>query len=213
MYLSLLKLNPSFRKTRELLINPYILHQAVYRAFPDKEDGGPGRVLYRIDQNQRSGGISLLVQSKKEMDWEKAHYLDECLSEKVEYKPWAPAITDGQRLYFRLRANPSIKKQVEGKKNGYRLGLLREEDQLRWLRKKAAENGFTVETCRVIPEGIIYDEKGQADKSKLRHYAVRFEGVLRVTDTDVFNNTLTSGIGPAKGFGFGLLSIAPVRGN
>jgi len=212
MYLSLLKLNPSLRKTRELLVNPYTLHQAVYHAFPDKSDGGPGRVLYRIDQNQHSGSVSLLVQSEETPDWTKANYLGECLLEKAKFKPFAPRIMDGQHLYFRLRANPSVKKQVEGKKNGYRMGLLREVDQLKWLHKKAEESGFTVVTCQAMPEGIIHDERGQEDRGKLRHYAVRFEGLLKVVNLDIFTATLNNGIGSAKGFGFGLVSIAPVRG-
>ncbi len=211
MYLSRLKLNPSVRKTREMLINPYTLHQAVYRAFPDKADGGPGRVIYRIDETQRSGAVSLLVQSEKEPDWYRADYLGECLLEKAECKPVSPTVVKGQRLYFRLRANPSVKKQAEGKKNGYRMGLLREEDQLRWLHRKAEQSGFTLVTCQAVPEGIICDERGQADGGKLRHYAVLFEGVLKVVNPDIFTITLRNGIGSAKGFGFGLLSVAPVR--
>lgn len=212
MYLSLLKLNPSLRKTRELLVNPYTLHQAVYRAFPDKTDGGPRRVLYRIDQNQRSAIISLLVQSEKAPDWNKADYLIECLLQKPESKPFTPHIVNSQSLYFRLRANPSVKKQADGKANGYRVGLLREEDQLKWLHKKAEESGFTIVACRTTPEGIIHDERGQADKEKLRHYAVRFDGELKVNNPEIFTTSLHNGIGPAKGFGFGLLSIAPVKG-
>jgi hypothetical protein len=42
------------------------------------------------------------------------------------------------------------------------------------------------------------------------HLAVLFEGLLRVTDKDAFLETLTHGIGPAKAFGFGLLSVAAV---
>lgn len=212
MYLSLLKLNPSNGKTRELMINPYTLHQAVYRAFPDKKVGAPGRVLYRVDKNKRNGAVSLLVQSEKRPDWTKAEYLYTCLDEKAVYKPFAPAVIDGQDLYFRLRANPSVKKQGEGKKNGYRLGLLREEDQLDWMQKKAKESGFSLVSCRAIPEGILHDETGSLDKGKLRHYAVRFEGLLKVLDAALFTDKLKNGIGPAKGFGFGLLSIASVRG-
>jgi len=211
MYLSLLKLDPSPRKVREMMINPYTLHQTVYRALPDKTDGGPGRALYRIDQNRHTGAISLLVQSEKKPDWPKVDYLSECLSGEVKTKPYAPEVENGQRLYYLLRANPSVKKQVEGKKNGCRLGLLREEDQLRWLQQKAEKNGFTIITCRTVPEGIIKNERGQADGNKLRHYAVRFEGILEVADPDVFTVALQCGIGPAKGFGFGLLSIAPVK--
>ncbi len=212
MYLSLLKLNIALRKTREMLMNPYTLHQAVYRAFPDESNGGLGRVLYRVDQSRCSEAVSLLVQSEKPPDWTKADFLRECLLEKEMCKQLDLNVKNGQYLHFLLRANPCVKKQAEGKRNGYRMGLLREEDQVKWFHKKADESGFTVVNCEAIPEGIIHDERGHADQGKLRHYAVRFKGTLKVVNPETFTATLNSGIGPAKGFGFGLLSIAPVRG-
>jgi CRISPR system Cascade subunit CasE len=39
--------------------------------------------------------------------------------------------------------------------------------------------------------------------------SVRFEGHLTVTDETAFAETLSSGVGSGKAFGFGLLSIAP----
>ena len=42
----------------------------------------------------------------------------------------------------------------------------------------------------------------------MTHQAVRFEGVLQVVDPVAFQQTLRCGIGSAKGFGFGLLSLA-----
>jgi len=210
MYLSLLKLNPAPRKTRDMLVNRYTLHQSVYRAFPDGTAGGPGRVLYRLDHDRRTGLVSLLVQSEKRPEWLRADYLNECLAGEAQTKPYAPEVKEGQRFYFLLRANPSVKKQTEGKRNGYRLGLLREQDQLEWLRQKAATNGFSVLSCRAIPEGIIHSESGGKDRI-LRHYAVRFEGKLEVVDAVRFDAALNDGIGSAKGFGFGLLSIAPLR--
>jgi hypothetical protein len=38
-----------------------------------------------------------------------------------------------------------------------------------------------------------------------------FEGTFRVKNVAVLKGLLESGIGPAKAFGFGLLSVAPVR--
>ena len=38
-----------------------------------------------------------------------------------------------------------------------------------------------------------------------------YEGILEVTNADNFRDTLVRGIGPAKAFGFGLLSVAPIR--
>lgn len=207
MYLSRLKLDPSLRKTRELLISPYTLHQSVYRAFPDKADGGPSRVLYRLDPDRRSRTISLLVQSEKSPHWERADYLGECLRESYESKPYNPTFPSGQRLSFRLRANPTVKKQAEGKNNGYRLGLLREEDQVKWLERKAITNGFSLLDCRVVPEGIAQDDRGRAAQDKVRHFGVLFEGTLKVTDPIRFVDAIRNGIGPAKGFGFGLLSV------
>lgn len=210
MYLSSLTLDASKRITREIYINPYTLHQAVFRAFPDKLEDGPGRVLYRLDTH--NGNFTLLVQSEKLPNWIKAEILSECLAEPVKTKLFAPKFGIGQQLYFLLRANPSVKKDTEGKKNGYRIGLLREEDQMHWLSKKAKTSGFSVVSCIVIPEGIAQNERGKEGKGKLRHYAVRFNGILQVVEPDLFIETVQKGIGPAKGFGFGLLSLAPLKG-
>lgn len=43
-------------------------------------------------------------------------------------------------------------------------------------------------------------------------FSVRFDGILTVTDQALFRTTLEKGIGSAKGFGFGLLSIAHCEG-
>ena len=42
-----------------------------------------------------------------------------------------------------------------------------------------------------------------------RFFAMRFDGLLGVTDPVQFLEALRAGIGSAKGFGFGLLSLAP----
>ena len=209
MYLSRLKLNPSARKTRELMISPYQLHQAIYHAFPKD---GAGRVLYRIDENQRLGTISLLVQSEKEPDWQEAKYLTLCLLDKAEFHFFTPDLKRGRTLFFRLRANPSVKKQEDGKKNGYRVGLIQEKDQLAWLNRKSEKGGFSIVSCRIIPEGIAHDDRSGAVSDKLRHFSVCVEGVLKVTDETIFTETVKNGIGSAKGFGFGLLSLAPLKG-
>lgn len=52
---------------------------------------------------------------------------------------------------------------------------------------------------------------GRRGTGQLTFGAVLFEGRLRVTDADLFRAALASGIGPAKAYGFGLLSIAPAR--
>jgi len=45
----------------------------------------------------------------------------------------------------------------------------------------------------------------------MQWWSVLFEGSFRLNDLGALKNLLESGIGPAKAFGFGLLSIKPVR--
>ena len=117
----------------------------------------------------------------------------------------------GQAFYFRLRANPTIKKFMNNKP--MRLGILRESDQIEWLRRKGATDGFAILNYRITPEGMVKNEKrNDIEKFSLNMLSVRFDGKLKITDSDLFRKALECGIGSAKGFGFGLLSIAPVRG-
>ena len=44
----------------------------------------------------------------------------------------------------------------------------------------------------------------------MQFWSVLFEGVFIVEDTSALRDLMLSGIGPAKAFGFGLLSVAPV---
>ncbi len=143
----------------------------------------------------------------------------------------------GQVLSFRLRANPTkrIAKDTRfaGALRGKRVGLLREEEQIAWLIRKGRERergvpgGFEIlmrdvenrdggitqlPRVSVRPEGKQRGLKVEAGRShEMRHLAVRFDGLLRITDAAAFRETLTRGIGSAKAFGFGLLSVAPPR--
>lgn len=205
MYLSLLKLNHRSRKAMTETSRPYELHRSLMRAFPNHENGGPGRVLFRLDIDHREGDISVLVQSENKPDWTT---LDGSGGFFLEQKcrDFNPSVAAGQVLFFRLRANPTKREKQSGK----RLGILREDDQIKWLHLKAKEGGFEVVSLTVIPEGIAHDKMtdGVDSKHNLSLLSVRFEGVLKVTDSHIFRQTLKCGIGSAKGLGFGLLSIA-----
>lgn len=207
MYLSLLKLNPSSRKVRVEAYRPYELHRSIMHAFPDKNNGGPGRVLFRLDIDQKTGNMSVLVQSEKKPDWTSLDNSGNFLLQPSQSKIFEPSISAGQVLYFRLRANPTVKR------NDKRLGILTEEEQIKWLQRKGEDSGFVVVSLSVVPEGIAHDKTtdSSANQHDLSLLSVRFEGVLKVTDAQIFRKTVEKGIGSAKGFGFGLLSVASVR--
>ena len=109
---------------------------------------------------------------------------------------------NGQLLQFRLRANPTVKR------DGKRLGLYTENEQTKWLLRKAECGGFKVLHVVLKSAG---KRKATTNGAGATFVAITFEGVLSVTDADKFAQTLESGIGSAKGFGFGMLSVAPAR--
>jgi len=178
-------------------------------AFPGKSAGRPGRVLFRLDIDRETGNVSVLVQSEKEPDWSKLSgatgFITECKSKQFD-----PELVKGQVLRFRLRANPT--KRI--KDSGKRQGVLGEEAQIDWLRQKSSQNGFEIIDATVMDEGFAEDKMTDTNDRKhdLTILSTRFDGLLRVREPDTFRQTIEQGIGSGKGFGFGLISIAPYRG-
>ncbi|NSW58710.1 MAG: type I-E CRISPR-associated protein Cas6/Cse3/CasE [Armatimonadetes bacterium] len=208
MYLSRLILDPRSRQVRAELLNPYEMHRTLLRAFRAKRDAAG--VLYRVESDRRTGVPTALVQSAIEPDWSALTQLDRYLLatdlDNPAYKQLTPAFSTGQVLQFRLRANPTVKR------DGKRLGLLEEQAQAAWLARKAEGGGFRILSCAIVPEGLGSAAKhDRGHRVQVSHFAVRFDGILQVTEPDLFLRTLQSGIGPAKAFGFGLLSVAPCR--
>jgi CRISPR system Cascade subunit CasE len=211
MYLSQLLLNPRNRRVQRELAQPYELHRTIMSAFP-RTLPADERVLFRLDQHARTGQITLLVQSRNRPDWTALPAADYLAAldpfdpaENLAVKSFDVRLTTGHRFQFRLLGNPTVKR------NGKRLGLYREEEQFRWLRRKAGLGGFRllqvlIGQARAL-EGLVPREDR---KHRLRLLTVRFDGILEVSDPDRLESSLFQGIGSAKGFGCGLLSLAPV---
>lgn len=203
MFLSKLVLNPRSRQVRRESAQPYELHRTLMRAFPDRASGGPGRVLFRLDAERQTGALTLLVQSGKKPDWSRLSVGQDYLVEPPKFKTFQPSFAGGQRLAFRLRANPTVKR------GGKRLGLVREEDQQVWLRRKAAAAGFRPSFAQAVPEGLVHGRKLSGEnRHDMSFLSVRFDGLLQVLDADHFVAAVRNGIGSGKGVGFGLLSLA-----
>jgi CRISPR system Cascade subunit CasE len=109
----------------------------------------------------------------------------------------------GQHLRFFLRANPTVKRE------GCRHGLFREDEQRAWLDRKGRDGGFTPQAFRVSGGQNQLSSRGpRRGGDRQTHFAIDYEGVLRVDDRARFTETLYQGVGSAKAYGFGLLSVA-----
>jgi CRISPR system Cascade subunit CasE len=237
LYLSRLLLNPRSRQVRSEVVHPYEMHRTLMRAFPEATDPAKAKardqygVLFRAEVDDV---VKVYVQSLVEPNWSFLDDLDDYLCADAEKPKNIMAayqkLQDGQVLSFRLRANPTkrIAKDNDAMK-GKRVGLSREDDQIAWLirkgqeREKGVPGGFALLTkevkdargeVRLVPCVNTYPAGEQTGRKRdamrelaTTHLAVVFEGLLRVTDANAFQETLIRGIGSAKAFGFGLLSV------
>lgn len=211
MYLSRLILNPRSRQVQRDLADPYQLHRTVMSGFP--EDLPPEeRVLHRLDDDQRSQRLVLLVQSQGRPDW--SGLADDYLLPPDPYDPvgqnpalkaFLPQLRRGQTLQFRLVANPTKRLgKSYGDDAGKRVGLYDNEEQLAWLERKGKQGGFRL--LSVLPS---QEQVAEGRKQPIKLFTVRFDGLLQVVEPEKFVDTLAQGIGSGKAFGCGLLSIAP----
>ena len=218
LYLSKLIINTDNPMGLRSLVDPYEVHRTIWHGFPSKSEGGPGRVLFRVEYRKSFPRLVVLVQSHLKPDWQLLMndgvlLGEDCMdySKKVEQLAQA-----GRLLRFRLRANPTKKtvdenhSRSDGSPRPVRVGLLGDEQQIDWLQNKADNGGFKLVDCRISSRQKI-ESKKSGIAGKITHIGVTFDGLLEVSDKAAFINTLESGIGSAKGFGFGLLSVAPAR--
>jgi len=201
MYLSRLVPNPRSSAVRRDLVDPYEMHRTLLRAFVDME-----RILWRVDRlNNRP---VVLVQSGSEPNWGAvSEQYPDYLLRTVEQKAYSPSMREGDAYRFRLRANPTVRKG-----GGKRLGVAGEEAQADWLcRRKAGQSGFKVdqESLLITHEGIVTAHREETSRMSLA--AVLFDGVLTVTDAEFMFAAIEHGIGSAKAFGFGMLSVARIH--
>lgn len=215
IYLSQLILNPGSPMVQSEMANPYEMHRTIMRGFTCKRDGA--NVLYRLESNLYSGVVALLVQSSVEPQWEPLTEVGQSqyLSSLPVFKAVDLNLQERQMLRFRLVANPSVKRA------GKRHALYNEKEQRRWLEtkgtgcvgKKRPSHGFEILDVDIQKGNNqqSHINRDNGEKHNVTIHSVQFDGILQVTDPAAFLTAIQAGIGSGKAFGFGLLSVAPVR--
>jgi CRISPR system Cascade subunit CasE len=204
MYLSQIELNLRNAQVRAELANRYDFHRTLLRAFPETLQKNE-RILFRMETRQQTAfRLPVLVQSQIKPDW--LHFEQKGLAAKpVQTKKFVPQFVEGQKLIFRLLANPTKRRKPSGK----RVGVYEKEDQYHWIEKKLNAGGAELIFVTIEKQGIVASVKySETKKYKMQHYGAYFDGQLKINDIERFDNMLRKGIGTAKAFGFGLLSVA-----
>ncbi len=90
--------------------------------------------------------------------------------------------------------------------------MIHAEAQEEWLHKKGKLHGFRLLEIQISQPS---HDRGRVRREETVHtltlLTVQYDGILQVCDDSRFAITLSEGIGSAKAFGCGLLSLAPAR--
>ena len=173
----------------------------------------------------------ILVQSESAPDWDYAFHNAPFLAAQPQVKPYTPTFSEGDLYRFRIRINLSkkSKKSADGsdlstpgvgvdaagrpKSQSKRVALTWEASKdpesviSEWFTWKAARQGFAPDTVRLVHLGRVTGTKASR---RLTFQSALLEGALAVACPAAFLAAVQRGIGSAKAFGFGLLSVAPV---
>lgn len=227
MYLTKITLNARHKQARIDSQNTYDFHRTLRKQFNGEltdTNGNPKqRVLFFLDTEKAEA----LVQSETALPF--ADKLPEGYAQQLwENKPFAPILRNGQLLRFRLLANPT-KSLSNGQGNKpKRLPLWTPREKLSpeekfqaemkdrtswkdWLDRKGEQGGFRVLDVQMQNNTLKATQSKNGNHNKTIHLAIFFEGVLQIETPDLFLETLKQGIGASKGFGFGMMQIAPLH--
>ncbi len=212
MYLSRVFLDGQNRETMRLMASPELMHGAVEGCFPE----GRQRRLWRLDRLDNR--YCLLIVSPVEPDCAvlAARYGFPGAEPAWQTKPYLPLLKrlkQGQTWHFRLRANPVRSVKEEGRNRGKVMAHVTIQQQKDWLIKRAGDCGFALEenAFEVVHTQWMRFHKRQGHLITLR--TAVYEGYLSIVDKEVFVQTLLEGVGRAKAYGCGLMTLAPLRGN
>ncbi len=196
MYLSLYEIKNS-RIALGWIGNRYRVHQRLRMAYRDEP-----RLLYRIEELE--GKTRILAQSSTKPDWEDAFSDFDVLASTPQIKELRlENLNKDGYLRFKLVANPVVTRDHR------RLGLFKEEEQVDWLRRQLEKSGAVLKEVTTRAVGLERSEKNPAKEKHIQtHYGVEFNGVLQVDDVALLTQRMREGIGPAKAYGFGLLTVA-----
>jgi len=199
MILSRIKLTTEMLSTKRALVNPQIMHAAVESCVDSVE-----RKLWRVDE--LSTGVYLLILSRNMPNFTKFEF--GVNGESKDYNTLLEQMESQMRLGFRLCANPAYTKSAGTGKRGQIYAHVTIEQRRKWLIEKSSKWGFALEEddFGIVASDNISFRRKHGQKPVELGIAV-YEGVLTIEDHEVFKKALTDGIGRAKAYGCGMLTV------
>lgn len=226
MYLSKIPLNPRRIQTQRLLSDRRALHAAVLAGLPDqpapRPAAGQARVLWRLDPDRSHQPIVLTV-TETRPDF--THLAEQAGWPHVEapfavrdYTRLLDRLDEGQTYRFRLTANPTHSPKLgdAGRNRGKRLAHVTHAQQLSWLTDRVGSLG--VHLPELVHGGgpdVLVTNRAKVsfrhNRGRVTLGVATYDGRLQVVNPERLRRALVGGVGPAKAYGCGLLTLAPIQ--
>lgn len=224
-------INRQRRGGARLLADAQSMHAAVRSAFPPDLDESDSRVLWRVDHHEHHSVLYIVGPEEPIVD----HIVDQAgwptrPGQTAAYDRFLDGLMKGQRWRFELVANPTYSVYERGKRGKVKAHVSAAH-QLQWLYKKAPACGFTLapqledesangaasnwtalETPQVTERWTDVFRREKSENRRVQPVRIakaRFTGTLEVVDVAALRTSLLMGIGRGKGYGCGLLTLAP----
>lgn len=208
---SVLRLNLAHAEVQRDLLDCQAMHRRVMRMFAHvNAPRDVNEILYRIDRN--GPHWDLIVQSVALADPQAlpSGYVTAIVHQHSNMLDQLQHVQAGQRFLFALVANVS-KRDNESRKRITVRGFAAQRD---WLLRKGLDHGFTLieDDTALVPLAIEAESAlvGNHRNGSLLFVPVRFSGTLTVTHPQAFVQAVVQGIGSAKAYGCGLLTVRAV---
>lgn len=214
-YLSRVEIDRKNRQKIKDLSHLGAYHNWVEMSFPiEIKNHIRQRHLWRIDR--LNGKDFLLVLSENKPDLQAlCKYGVINTAQTKKYDNFINKIQSQELMRFRLTANPVHRVTIPGQKRGRIYPHVTIEQQKKWLLDRSQKHGFSIiknndnYSFDIVnrDSAFLYHKGGH----KVKLSRVSFEGILKVTDLNLFKKTLVQGIGREKAYGMGLLTVIPIN--
>lgn len=198
MVLSRMILDLTDADARRDFADAYEMHATLMRLV----DAGSSKPLWRLEQARELSAPIVLVQTDEMPDPRAVvrgpgPYFQ---SFESKHNRLLEVVAPGERLRFRVRANVTVKR------DGKRRGLVDEHDQLAWLQRQIEGAGGELLGARVSESRR--EVFGRRRGRPITVHGVTFDGALLIRDSEGVRALAGAGIGHARAFGFGLLTLS-----
>lgn len=187
-------------------IDAYQLHKIIWKLFPDKTDDMRS-FLFRVEHTDNNCQNSILLQSI----YQPLQTCDDLIQLK-EPKEINIEIKSGNKYRFMLCANPT-KKIIDkdgkiGNQGKVRVPLIHDKEIISWLERQLV--GIAkIDSVELVEKRVLTFYKNKSGNKHIgKIQTITFLGILTVEQPDLLINKIMGGIGPAKAFGCGLLTLA-----